>query len=214
MMNRMKSLTIIGLSLFWLAGNAQAQSVHTPESFTTTVAVQTGPMQPGYYRTYHEVLTNAPGIPWDTPALTPKKSRVVIGKHFPSVKLDLTRDQGRALGDFVGFSDGQHLYLRVSNEGKAWRDHFSQVQVAGPYLVHSAVLITYTASGNGTFTRWTSHITKALNLGDGRYTTVGKKELRALLADEPQLLAEFEAERRKGRKISEYLIRYGLDLES
>ncbi|HAA14501.1 MAG TPA: hypothetical protein DCE41_23590 [Cytophagales bacterium] len=165
-------------------------------------------LAPGYYRTFQEFVANQPGITWDNRTLESRMAFAVFGKNFPAVRPQFTRAEGKAMGDFVGFCDGQQVYFRVGDAGRAWRDNASAVKFAGPFARHAAIYVSYTTHGNGSVSRWTTRVLRVLNMEDGTYTTVGRQQLRALLQNDPELLVQFEAERRKGTKLESYLLKF------
>ena len=174
-------------------------------SYEIVRAYQNGSLRAGYYRSFQEFMENAPSIPWGHPGIKEKKEFVVFGKNYEMVKLNMEKERGLALGNFVGFCDGKHIYFRLNQAGKAFRDKYSKVVFRGYFVLHPATMVTWNVDAQGRVTRWTSRETRVYNMKGGSYFSLNRRSLRAIISVDQELLDQFEQERRKGKKLEEYL---------
>ena len=164
----------------------------------------------GVYDDYQAVQAGEPSR--DLPARLQEYSHHVVGffrsTEVKLVQLDLHRKQARALGTIFALSDGAQLYLYPRFPTPVQRfSNYKPVQQIGPYLYGRTVSVSAVPHGQTQMSKETM-VEVLFDTRTGRFSTLTMATLKDIIAGDEELLAQFESERRKRRKLRLYLQKY------
>lgn len=164
-------------------------------AFPIVNALATGTVRPGLYRNLQELRDNAPSVPW-----TDEEARTLVRRiSLDAVTVELER--GKRWGAFVGFSDGEKIFLHADDGASRARGPYVPTVVVDPFVVYE---VESPMMVNGVWMRFES--LQAIDLSRTRRIGLQKKHVRQMLADRPDELAAFEADRRRGQTLMAYVI--------
>ena len=169
----------------------------------------TAPVWPaGIYDNLTDLQNQTPTHPLHAEVLQVNKSHgyMALGGTSAFYQLKEGRTFSQKAKDAFAFSDGQHLYLNPTMDGR--NKDFVQIERYGDWAYAYYLYPVFTQNPQGAvLTNW-YRANFVFNLQTGKSLKLNKATLRHLLADAPQLLADFELERQKVRKLKAYFIQY------
>lgn len=178
-------------------------------------------MERGIYRTFEEFRYNKPSIRVDFSVVNKTRGYGFLNATLHNAyKLVLTNPQSLHKKDTVwGFCDGKSVYVN-SEERYHKNNVYDRITYFGRYCLFETVesggayypvVVPMAGGGGGMMVGGSSNRVLAqvgINFNNGRVFGLSKKNIREILANDPEMLAEFEDEKKKGQKLEDYLIRY------
>ena len=164
-------------------------------------AAAEGRLVPGVYWSLAELRDNAPHEPWPNAVIEAGRDSAMFDGFVDVYKID--RPVAKTLGPIAGFCDGERVYIHVDGMGKA-TGKFVPLDFVGPWAYYETVGETYSYS-NGGVQRWTYRERNLMALDDGTHFVFNKRLLRRLIGADEGLLAKFNRETGKRRKMRGYL---------
>lgn len=169
------------------------------------------PLKKGIYRSASELIKNSPSLPFDYEVTTKEKGYGFMnsgGKHT-YYRIAIDKSTARKTGMVFGFCDGEDVYICEENKLFTPKTGFSKVENLGRYGYYNEVkveMMANPAGGGSTMTAALQH--KVIDYKTAKVFFLVNKTMKTILADDPDLLYEFENEKRKGQLLKEYLVRY------
>lgn len=163
----------------------------------------------GIYRTFEEFRFNKPSIDLDYKIVSKKSGYGLFGAEgsIPVYRLDVDKKVGKSIGKIFGFSDGRNIYINPSFPELSPQTDFSKIEFIREYCYFENIQITRISNGSHT-TETKSLSKKLIDVVRVKGITLDKYTLRELIADDKDLLEEFNNESQKNKKLKEYVIRY------
>jgi hypothetical protein len=161
----------------------------------STYIIYTRHYQKGIYKTFREFQVNQPSV---AKFFFNGKNLWAPDKNGNNVKVKKR--------DVWGFSDGINVYVR--------RNKYSPLLLVGRYSYFiekgTRIMFAYGFTPFALIPIPMPYRDKlVLDFNTGQMALLTKSTLRQILRQEdPELLSQFEAEKHKGKKVEEYLIRY------
>lgn len=159
------------------------------------------------YRTLEDLLDNKPTdeIPSTFRYKRQRHQGRLKGKKISAYRFKGSRDYKLPKGKtFAVFMDGQ-LFINPDRPRLRRSTDFFKVEWIGDYG-YFVNIQEYPVWVNEVLMEETVLKEKLLDRSTGKIIDLNKKNLRAILQDRPELLKDFELERKKKRKLKEYLI--------
>ena len=156
--------------------------------------------QPGIYSNFEAMKFNNPSAPLENKIIT--RTVTVGGFRVTFYKLDLNKVKTTKQKKLYGFSDGKNQYIRQPDAVGLTRE-FLKIDNMGKYGYFEDV--AYISTGSVMIPFITRYI---LDMNSGKITRIERKQIREILADDPELLKAFNEESQKDKKFREYLTRY------
>lgn len=166
----------------------------------------------GIYKTFEEFRTNSPSIPFNYSIKTRSMGYGFMNMAgtvtFYSINLD--RKEGKSIGSVFGFCDGNSIYINEGYPQLGPRAKFSKIEYLGKYSYFKDVKCNSNYNSmNNTFVTSCSLEEKVMDINDaGAVIRLTKKRLQNIIARDPEILKTFNQEKRKKKKLKEYLIKY------
>lgn len=177
--------------------------------------------QRGIYKTFQEFKNNAPSIKAEFQLQNTTKGHGFLNATpHETFKLLLKNPKSLSKRDSVwGVCDGEHVYIS-NNKVYKKRSCYDKLIYLGHFCIFETVETNYYPMmhmmplpsggmmpiGGGGSSRVLSTI--VLNPRNGATFDLTKANLREILQNDPELLAEFESQKKKKSKLVEYLIEY------
>jgi hypothetical protein len=166
-------------------------------------------LQRGIYKTYEEFRANQPSE--NALFTVNEKNRIYNSFHTHTqyrIEFALEEDK-RRLENCWGFCDGESVYM-YAQTNLAGKENFEKLLVLGKYCGYVEFVYmggsTYMVTSSGGVTG--SHNTvykRAIDLETGEVHTLTKRKMKQLLVSDPELLAQYSADKKKGALMFEYL---------
>ena len=162
------------------------------------------PVDAKFFRNLEETLNSEPDTVLNKTILKARKRRYGIYYH----RLDVDRKVGRAIGKVYGFTDGQEVYINPGTPKLRKGTDFYKVERIDRFLHYKVVeRITFPVAGAApAVIEFPAE--KLLDTETGKSKTLTRGRLRKLIADDEELLAAFNQEKRKSKKLKLYLETY------
>lgn len=150
-------------------------------------------LKPGIYRDFSDLKNNSP---------SEKRTFDLKDRYDGYNDVCIIRGEGLPKGSY-GFSDGVDRYVNLKSVNKNLIGNiYMRLEDLDEYyyfkiveVIQGSVLIV-------------SEEENIINAETGEVNRLNRKVLREILQENPQLLAQFEAENMKSKKLKEYLIKY------
>lgn len=111
------------------------------------------------------------------------------------------------MGTVFGFCDGKHVYINELLPRLGPKTDFCKIEYLGRYCYYEDIhcMMFY----NGPTTNENCSLDeKIIDIESGEVIRLDKKTLREIIADDTELLNEFNDELNKNKRIKDYLIKY------
>jgi len=189
----------------------------------------------GIYKTFEEFKHNRPSMEFNYNVIT-KSHRYGLSNEevqVPFYKIMINKKEGKSIGKIFGFCDGKTVYINDNSPRLGPDTEFSKIEYFGKYcyfkyvknrkvekqksraernmdnakniFISNNVKRIMNASTTVTEGRL---VEKILNIESGEVISLSTKVLRELIANDKELLNEFNKESQRGKKLMQYLIRY------
>ncbi|TRZ45702.1 hypothetical protein DMZ48_00010 [Robertkochia solimangrovi] len=164
----------------------------------------------GIYKTYEEFLNNEPSLPLDYEIKHKKVGygMFALGGSIPVAYLKVKNKEGKEVGSIFGFSNGKEVYINPWADVMNPNVRYYQPQFMGDFCY---VEYAYVMKVNNSRSNYRREM--VIDLRNKKAVELTKEWLRDLIADDSELLAEFEEENNKGQKLRLYLERYSEGLQ-
>ena len=189
-------ITVILLQFAFLA---QSQNLITADSV----------YKAGIYRTFEEFKYNNPSIVLKDEIVKKKRGYGFLNAagQVTFYKIAINRKEGKAVGEVFGFSDGKNVYINEYKPRLGPNAEFSKIEYMGPYAYYEDIRCVETFRPDGSVTTCGLD-DKIINTETGEVISLSKQTLRELIANDKELLKEFEDESQKNKKLKDYVVRY------
>ena len=165
-------------------------------------------LKSGYYKSLEEFQNNSPALEWTKPEMESKFHRYDWNKGLVVLeRLKMDKKESKKIGKLWGFFDGNEVYintgLQFGQENKLPRQKprkakFAKLEILGDYAYYKSIYyINYPmdmgrVNGGGVWRSDPVLDQRCLNLKTGEHFPLTKKNMRNMLQDSPDLLAEFK----------------------
>jgi hypothetical protein len=171
-----------------------------------TIYLQNGNnLRAGIYRSFEELKYNNPSVEFNYGITA--KSRKVNQEQLDFYSIDIDKRKARDVGKVIGFSDGKELYINGNSPSLRPAAEFVKAEILDRYFYFQDIETILVPSGT-TVVSVPKLVQKIMDMNTGKITTLNIQNLKELIADNPGLIAGFDKETQKNRKLKEYLIRY------
>ena len=166
-------------------------------------------LKTGIYKNFQEFKTNSPSIEFNYDILTKDEPYGFLGLSKVAVyRIDIEKKKAVDIGEVFGFCDGKHIYINDDDRMLNPKTNFRRIEYLGAYgyfesTFHS--ISNYTGQG---ITIMTYLDKKVIDTNTGRVSILDKSTLRTIIADDKELLNEFNNASWKNKKLKDYLIKY------
>ncbi len=172
------------------------------EEFAIFKAIRLGELKAGLYQSLEELAQNQPSMPWIVDSDPKASFRVKKILFDSSVHLRLPYEKFQAIKKLEGFSDGQNVYLNLSNKNWYRRgSEFVPLYPVGPYLYYEDweydVVLEISTLEKYVF-----------DVSTGEIQYISKRMIEDLIASDPELSAAFKKDWMKRDRLEEYLFRF------
>ncbi|MBN1119205.1 MAG: hypothetical protein JXA77_18490 [Bacteroidales bacterium] len=161
--------------------------------------------KPGFYETFEEFKANKPSVKFNYEIISNVKK--YSNEELDYFQLEISRPEWKQIDKMYGFSDGQKFYINFQSLDVRGGTEYVELQDFGRYGYYAYIAYLITSTGNVTIT--TPYLEqKLVDMKTGQKTDLSVKSLRSLIADDKELSARFEAEKKKSKKLKDYLMEY------
>ena len=195
----------------------------------------------GFYKNIFELVYNEPSEPFDYTIneRVINTSKGFKGHKIPIYNLAIQKDSTKLIGDVFGFCDGKNIYLKTINTG-AFADYkskkfspksnFVKINEIGIYTYfkdikkgNSGPMMMYTGGGamggavvgiGASINTGSVYAEYIINLKTNEIEMLTVKNLKKLLADQPNLLNEFNGDKDKKKNFEKYILKYNESYKS
>lgn len=211
----------IWIPLFFLTAYSEVQSQSTITG--DTLRLYTVTKKAGFYKTFDEFNRNEPSISFSAKVVPVQGYINLTTKKFTLYTLDFGSEEPLEKNTPIwGFCDGTHLFISRLPKFKL-KNKYDGVLYINKYIYFQTTESTYNSGGGPTFMAAPGggaggmmgggggakpFAEFIIDVNTGKMTELTKESLRELIADDKELLTEFEAEKKKKKVIGEYWIRY------
>lgn len=178
------------------------------EGLSQELIVSQADFKKGIYKSFEEFKYNNPSIELKN-EITAKSRKLGILDKDPIIfyRIDISKKEGKMIGEVYGFSDGKYVYINESMPKLGPKTEFSKIEYIGEYCYFKDIYCTSTYNGMTTITTCDLD-EKLIEMETGKVIRLSKRSLRELLANDTELLDKFNNESLKNKKLKEYVIRY------
>lgn len=165
--------------------------------------------KPGIYRTFEEFKYNNPSLEFKYEITTRNRGYGFLNSagQVTFYRIVIDKKVGKSIGEVYGFSDGKSVYINEELPRLGPKAEFSKIEYFAKYCYFEDIF--YTTIYNGTSTTTAASLDeKIIDINTGVVISLNKQTLRDLLANDSELLDEFNSEKHKNKKLKEYVIRY------
>jgi len=189
----------------------------------------------GIYRTFEEFKHNKPSIEFNYNVIVKSRGYGLsnLADQVPFYKIMINKKEGKSIGKVFGFCDGKSVYINDNSPRLSPETEFSKIEYFGKYCYYKRVndrkinKPTSRAERNMNDTRnirisnnvrrmmeASTKVTEGqlveriINIDSGEVTTLSTKVLRELIANDKELLDEFNNESEHSEKLRQYFIRF------
>lgn len=185
--------------------------ITTTLTLTALLTAQATAEPVALYRTWDDLLAARPAATVDVEVLQRQGSHGVWGLAgaIDVYKLDLRRADAKPLGSVFAFTVGDTIYVNDGAPIPARGQEYARLETWGDlgFYQHRTCYQVPNGDGNGGTHEHCDLTLKLVDLDTGATRLIHADSLRALLADSPDLLAGFEAERAQDRRaVRRYLL--------
>jgi hypothetical protein len=168
----------------------------------------------GIYKTFEEFKFNSPSVPLTYGKAHKSKSYPENDKYGGSLdiyKLEITREKAKEIGAVWGFCDGRDIYIWTGGDHFNSKYNFIKLDFFGRYCHYREIStqshgytspITGFRQGGGYSVKVS---TVAMNLSNGAFFNVTKKNIKVILESDSLLAEKFKSEPNKSDKLVTYL---------
>ena len=157
--------------------------------------------KPGIYRTFEEFKYNNPSIPLDYTFYDYEE--LYLGGYVTMYRLDVDKKERQALGAVFGFCDGKNFYIQESPNRIRMLTSFSKIEYLGKYCYFEDII------SQGTGAQLSKKLgQKIIDIETGEVSKLKKSNLTKIIADDTELLNQFQQEPRKNKILEMYLYKY------
>ncbi|MEM6343264.1 MAG: carboxypeptidase-like regulatory domain-containing protein [Bacteroidota bacterium] len=172
------------------------------EEYAIFEAIRTGELKAGLYQSLGELAQNQPSLPWLVDADPKASFRIKKILFDSSVHLRMPYEQSQAIQKLEGFSDGQNVYLNLSDKNWYRRgSEFARLYPVGPYLYYEDweydVVLEFSTLERYVF-----------DVSTGEVQYLSKRMIAELLSSDPKLSDTFKKDWMKRDRLDEYLFLY------
>ncbi len=189
----------------------------------------------GIYKTFEELKYNKPSMEFNYNVIT-KSHRYGLSNEkgqVPFYKIMINKKEGKSIGKIFGFCDGKTVYINDNSPRLGPDTEFSKIEYFSKYCYFKYVKIRKTEKQKSRAERNMDNaknifisnnvgrimnasttviegrlVEKILNIESGKVISLSTKVLRELIANDKELLDEFNKESQRSQKLMQYLIRY------
>lgn len=183
----------------------------------------------GFYKNIHELIDNTPSSAFNYEITEKKTSTGFLGDKITLYNLSVEKDSAKIIGDIFSFSDGQYIYLKTVRTGAfsnfksnrfSDKSNFIKVINVGVYSFFYDLKNVHTympmygggAIGTGISVGISpsnkSYLPHILNSKTREIIALNTKQMKKLLADDPDLLKEFNADKNRKKNFEKYIVEY------
>jgi hypothetical protein len=163
----------------------------------------------GIYRDFNEFKYNNPSIKFDYQISTIEHGYGFLNSSgtVTFYRISIDKKAGKAIGNIFGFCDGKNVYINENLPRLGPKAGFSKIEYFGLYCYFESIF--YQTAYNGTNSYTTSSLAEnVINMSNGEVIRLTKKTLKELIANDEELLTEFNNESQKNKKLKDYIIKY------
>jgi hypothetical protein len=165
--------------------------------------------KPGLYNTFESFKSENPST--DLPSgITSDVKKLGLGKGAQEItyyRLDISREDAKKYDKVFGFSDGQKFYINFLDRKVKPGTDFVELEPIGEYGYFE--YISYMVVTSGTATTTTPYLEQSvMDLNTGETKLLRKNSLREIISADKELLEQFNNEKRKSKKLKDYLYKY------
>jgi hypothetical protein len=162
----------------------------------------------GIYKNFEELQNNKPTIAFNYQISSRFRKKGSTGfEKIPFYRINIGRGQGRSIGRVFGFCDGKNIFINEDYPRLGPKTEFVQLENLGRYYYFETIRATTIFVGTVPVTTY-DPVSKIMDAYTGEIIVLRIKTLEDIIVNDPDLLAEFQNDPKKGRKLKEYLIRY------
>jgi hypothetical protein len=162
-------------------------------------------LKPGIYRSFEELKYNNPSVEFSYRITS--RSRKINQDQVNFYSIDIDKRKAKEAGKVIGFSDGKEVYISRNSQSLRPGTEFVKAEILDRYYYFQDIETIIVPSGT-TVVSVPKLVQKIMDMNTGKITTLNIQNLKELMADNPGLIAGFDRETQKNRKLKEYLIRY------
>jgi hypothetical protein len=166
-------------------------------------------LKAGIYKNFEEFRYNNPSVEFNYQVSEKmrKYGDLRSSGRIPYYRINIERETGRSIGKVFGFCDGNNVFINEDIPGLGPKTEFVQVEDLGRYCYFEDRKPTTIFIGTVPSTIYYIE-RKIMDTDTGEIIALNKRTLPEIIADDADLLAEYNNDPNKGRKLKEYLIRY------
>jgi hypothetical protein len=165
-------------------------------------------LKTGIYKNFEEFKHNKPTVAFNYQISSKFRKRGSTGSEkIPFYRINIRRGQGRSIGRVFGFCDGKNIFINENNPRLGPRIEFVQLENLGRYYYFENIRATTIFVGTVPVTTY-DPVSKIMDANTGEIIVLKQKTLEDIIANESDLLAEFQNDPKKRKKLKEYLIKY------
>lgn len=166
-------------------------------------------LKAGIYKNFEEFYQNKPSIEFNYQIS--KKMRkygdLRSSGMIPYYRLNTDRNEGNSIGKVFGFCDGNNAYINVKTPSLGPRTEFVQIECLGPYYYFEDRRSTTIFIGNVPTTLY-ELVRQIMVANTGEVIKLNNNKIQEIIANDVDLLAEFNNDPKRNEKLKEYLIKY------
>jgi hypothetical protein len=165
--------------------------------------------QAGIYKNFEEFKYNNPSIEFDYEISTKNRGFGFLNtkRQLSFYKINMDKKKAKNIGQVFGFCDGKNVYINDSNPKLKLKTEFVKIEYFWKYCYYEDRVCTSNYTGNG-ITESCDLAEKVINIYTGEVISLSRKTLREILADDSELLTEFNNESQQNKKIKTYILKY------
>lgn len=167
-------------------------------------------LKAGIYRTFEEFKYNNPSVELNHKVTTIKRGYGFMNAagKVTYYRIEVYRKDAKLIGNVFGFCDGENVYINEHSPKIEPSVGFSKIIYFGKYCYYEGVSSSGRSMPNGATVSYQSLAEKIIDIHSGEVITLDDKNLREIIADDPELLKEFNKDSNKNKSLKDYIIRY------
>jgi hypothetical protein len=162
-------------------------------------------LKSGFYKDFDDLKYNNPSGEFNY-RLT-AHSRKYNGSELASYNLVISRREAKSIGRILGFSDGKNIYINQRIPLLHPGTEFVKVEFMDRYYYFEDLQQFIIPNGLSTITIPRIE-QKIMDMNTGEVIVLSNGNLREIIADNPQLIDEFNNDPKRSRKLKDYLKEY------
>lgn len=174
-------------------------------------------LKAGIYRTFEEFKYNNPSVELNHKVTTTKRGYGFMNAagKVTYYRIEVYRKDAKLIGNVFGFCDGENVYINEHSPKIEPSVGFSKIEYFGKYCYYEGVIYsTVTTEWSNSAVNPSKTVSygslaeKIIDIYSGEVITLNDKKLREIIADDPELLKEFNKDSNKKKSLKDYIIRY------